>query len=113
MSNNGLNPFFHSISNYVKHKIPRNIFPPTPHLTPHITHLDELRESPVDRGPDWGNVFPEIDRSHRTLRDACRGELESGIDVFVRTRGTEAVEAELLVRVFLPSLGARQSSVGR
>lgn len=78
------------------------VFPPH-----HPTRLDELRESPIDRRPDRGNFLPEINRSQRTLRDTCSGELKPGIDVLVGAGGTKAVETELLVRVFLPSLDAR------
>lgn len=81
-------------------KILRHIFS----HTHHPAHLDELRKSPVDRRPDWGNVIPEIDRSQCTLRDAFGGELEPGIDILVGAGSAEAVEAELLMRVFLPSL---------
>lgn len=86
---------------------PQTYFSPTEHITPtflYIAHLDELRESSVDWRPDWRNLFPKIDRSQRTLRDACSGELKPGIDVLVGAGGAETVEAELLVRVFFPSL---------
>lgn len=103
LSNSGFNPFFHSISNYMKNRSLGICISPTNYPT----CLDKLRKSPIDRGPDWGNFLPEINRSQRTLRDTCSGELKPGIDVFVGAGGTKAVETELLVRVFFPSLDAR------
>lgn len=74
---------------------------------PDCAHLDELLESTVERRADVGNFLPEVDRGDSALGDALRGELELLVDVLVGTRGTEAVEAELLVSVALPSHGAQ------
>jgi len=66
--------------------------------------LQNLLESAVD-GRAHGNTLVEVDGSKSTLGDARGGELELGVHLLVGTRSTEAVQAELLVRVALPTHG--------
>ncbi|ROV88950.1 hypothetical protein VPNG_10195 [Cytospora leucostoma] len=60
---------------------------------------------PVQGAADVGNVLPEVDSLACALGNTLGGELELLVDVLVRSGGTEAVQAELLVRVALPAHG--------
>lgn len=68
--------------------------------------LQNLLESTVD-GRAHGNALVEVDGGKSTLGDTLGGELELGVHLLVGTGSTEAVQAELLVRVALPTHGAK------
>ena len=69
-----------------------------------ITSLKNLLESTVNRRAH-ALALVELNGGDGPLADTLRGELELLVDLLVRSRSTEAVETELLVRVALPSHG--------
>lgn len=66
--------------------------------------LQNLLESTVDRRAHRVTLV-EVNGGKSTLANALRSELELLVHLLVRSRGTETVETELLVRVALPAHG--------